>query len=100
MESFENKAAGAAEKQKNAFADALDPVYAELAQILSAVRQRAIDGLPVKTRMAFFETLADDAFLDMIRREGHVKALVIAEGLLEEKISKCACGKKADGKAR
>lgn len=66
----------------------LDPAYAGLARILAAVRIRAIAGIKdARARRAFFETLADDRFLDIIRREGRDKAMLAARALLEEKIA-------------
>ncbi len=63
--------------------------YGDLAAILKAVRQRAIEGIADKRhRRAFFEKLAGDDFLEIITREGRDRALDVAEELLEEEISR------------
>jgi siroheme synthase-like protein len=62
----------------------LGEVYAHLARILSVVRPRAVKLLPnAPRRRAYFEALADDVFLAVIRRDGCEKALARAEKLLK-----------------
>jgi len=66
----------------------LDDVYAKLAAVLSKVRPRALKLVPdARRRRAFFEALADDAFLDGIRRDGVGPALARAEKLLDTVIA-------------
>jgi len=67
---------------------ALGDEYAHLGRIISAVRRRAVDEIrDPRRRAAFFEALADDSFLETIRREGCERALAAAENLLENAIS-------------
>ena len=62
----------------------LGEVYAHLARILSVVRPRAVKLLPnAARRRAYFEALADDVFLAVIRRDGCETALARAEKLLK-----------------
>ncbi|MCD6406105.1 MAG: bifunctional precorrin-2 dehydrogenase/sirohydrochlorin ferrochelatase [Planctomycetes bacterium] len=77
-----------ARRLKERIETSIEDAYGDLAAILKAVRQRAIEGIPDKhRRRAFFEKLAGDDFLEMITREGRGKALDVAEELLEEEMS-------------
>jgi precorrin-2 dehydrogenase/sirohydrochlorin ferrochelatase len=67
---------------------ALGDEYAQLAKIIAAVRSRATKSIKNGARRrAFFESLADDSFLDIIRADGCAKALLRAEDLLGRAVS-------------
>lgn len=77
-----------ARRLKDKIAASVDDVYADLAAVLKHVRRRAIEGMPDPAhRRAFFEALASDEFLDLIKREGQEKALRAAEALLDAEIT-------------
>ncbi len=72
-----------AKRLKDEIAASLDDSYADLARVLGAVRPRAMREIgSAARRREYFETLADDAFLETIKSEGHAKALRAAEKLL------------------
>ena len=78
-----------ARKLKEQIDSSIEDIYAELAAVLKKVRQRAINEIPnAKKRRAFFEELASDEFMDLIRREGPERAAVEAEKRLEAEVLK------------
>ena len=77
-----------AKRLKDEIANSLDDAYADLAWVLAALRSRAIKGIRSSARRRkFFEALADDRFLDIIRTRGRQHALAEAERFLEKEMS-------------
>lgn len=67
---------------------ALGDEYTQLARIIATVRPRAVRLITSpRRRLAFFEALADDSFLALIRRDGCQRALVAAEKMLNDALS-------------
>jgi precorrin-2 dehydrogenase/sirohydrochlorin ferrochelatase len=76
-----------ARKLKDEIASTLDDAYADLAWVLAALRPRAMKGIKSSLRRReFFEALADDRFLDLIRTHGRAHALAEAERLLDDEV--------------
>ena len=74
-----------ARRLKDEIAGSLDDSYVELAKVLSKVRPRAMKEVTdAARRRAYFETLAGDGFLKLIKTKGHEKALAEALKLLEK----------------
>jgi siroheme synthase-like protein len=83
-----------ARKLKDEIAGSLDDAYVELAKVLGKVRPRAMKEITdAARRRAYFEKLAGDGFLDLIRSKGQEKALAEALKLLD------AAGKRGKRKA-
>lgn len=82
-----------ARQLKDKIETSIEDTYGELAKVLKAVRRRAIDGIADGARRrAFFEALASDEFLEVIRRDGTDSALRQAESLLEKTIDRARKG--------
>jgi len=74
-----------AKRLKDQISSSLDDAYEGLAKVLAAVRPRAIEAIPDPARRReFFETLADDRFLAVLKKDGYDQALAKARKLLEE----------------
>jgi siroheme synthase-like protein len=74
-----------AKRLKDQISSSIDDAYEGLAKVLAAVRSRAIKAIPDPARRReFFETLADDKFLAMLKKDGYDKALAKAQKLLED----------------
>lgn len=74
-----------AKRLKNQIADVLDDEYAALAKVLGKVRAEAIASIAdPELRREYFETLAGDSFLAVLKEEGYDEALMRAEAMLEQ----------------
>jgi siroheme synthase (precorrin-2 oxidase/ferrochelatase) len=72
----------------NTLIAALGDEYAHLGRIIALLRPRAVKLITSpRKRLSFFEALADDAFLEVIRRDGCQRALLAAEEMLKDVLS-------------
>lgn len=75
-----------ARKLKDEIAGSLDDAYVALAKVLATTRPLAMKEIPnAARRCEYFETLASDGFLKLLKSKGHDKALAEALRLLDEK---------------